>query len=185
MMINKYMKLTVPVSDKDHFEGNVDAKVTMVEYGDFQCPDCGNAYPVIKELQKIEGDRLRFVYRNFPLSNIHEHAARAAYAAESAGKQGKFWGMHDLLFENQESLEDQDLITYANNLNLDIRQFEEDMASEEVMNKVKEDFMSGVKSGVNGTPTLFINGVRFDKSCEVEILKSAIDLAIKGGDINE
>jgi protein-disulfide isomerase len=169
------MELTNPVNDKDHASGNNGAFVTLVEYGDFQCPNCKDAYPVIKEVQKREGDKLRFVFRNFPLSSIHAYATHASYAAEAAGKQGKFWEMHDMLFENQNALEDDDLISYAKVLNLDIEQFKKDIASEEIAKKVREDFVGGAKSGVNGTPTLFINGIRFDGPCEVENIIEAIE----------
>ena len=124
---------------------------------------------------------MKFVFRNFPLSQIHIHALRAAYAAEAAAKQGKFWKMHDLLFDNQFAFEDSDLTTYAQNLDLDMRQFAEDIKSEEIAKKVKDDFLSGVRSGVNGTPTFFINGVRFDQPSEVESLQEAIESAAKNG----
>lgn len=177
------MDLTMPVNSRDHVKGKKDGSVTLVEYGDFECSNCGEAYPIIKEIQKIEADVLRVVYRNFPLSEIHPHAFKAACAAEAASQQGKFWEMHDLLFENQENLEDQDLITYAKKLNLNIEQFKMDLASKEIEKHVKDDFMSGVQSGVNGTPTLYINGMRFDEPCELDILRKAIDKE-KGGDIN-
>jgi len=128
----------------------------------------------MNELQKIEGNKLKFVFRNFPLSEIHPHAFRAASAAEAAGKQGKFWEMHDLIFENQERLDNQDLLSYAKNLKLDIAQFNKDIESEEIIKKVKNDFMSGVRSGVNGTPTFYINGARFDESYELDLLLRAI-----------
>ncbi|OGH24947.1 MAG: disulfide bond formation protein DsbA [Candidatus Levybacteria bacterium RIFCSPLOWO2_01_FULL_39_24] len=168
------MKLTIPVSKKDHAKGKENAPVTLVEYGDFECPDCQEAYSIINELQKIEGNKLKFVFRNFPLSEIHPHAFRAASAAEAAGKQGKFWEMHDLIFENQERLDNQDLLSYAKNLKLDIAQFNKDIESEEIIKKVKNDFMSGVRSGVNGTPTFYINGARFDESYELDLLLRAI-----------
>jgi protein-disulfide isomerase len=175
------MKLTVPINSGDNIKGRENAPITLVEYGDFECPYCKLAYPIVKEIQKIEGDNLKFVFRNFPLSEIHSHAVHAACAAEAAAKQGKFWEMHDLLFENQEALEDQDLITYAKNLNLNIQQLKKDMTSEGIIKKVKSDFMGGVRSGVNGTPTFFINGIRFNGPCKLDLLLKAIE----GGDNNE
>ena len=169
----------LPINDKDHVVGEGNATVTLVEYGDFECPYCGQAHPVVEEVRKIEGNKLKFVFRNFPLSQVHPHANRAAYAAEAAAKQGKFWEMHDLLFDNQFAFEDSDLTTYAQNLDLDMRQFAEDMRSEEIAKKVKDDFLSGVNSGVNGTPTFFINGTRFDQPSEVEFLREAIESTAK------
>ncbi len=157
-------KLTVPVNERDHVRGPENAPVTLVEYGDYECPYCGAAYPIVKRIQKTMGNDLRFVFRNFPLAEIHPHALHAAYAAEAAGLQDKFWEMHDMLFEHQDALEDDDLLRYAQMLALDTDQFARDFASDEVASKVEEDFSSGVRSGVNGTPTFFINGVRHDDS---------------------
>jgi len=170
--------LTVPVSeDRDHIQGPADAAVTLVEYGDFECPYCGGAYPIIKEVQARMGDRLRFVFRNFPISTSHPHAEQAAEAAEAAAGQGRFWQMHDLLFENQRRLRDQDLRAYAEQAGLDLQQFDTELAEHVHAARVREDFMSGVRSGVNGTPTFFINGVRHDGSYEVEALLAALDRA--------
>src|SRR6202044_1590923 len=105
--------LKVPVTTEDHAQGPANAPVTLVEYGDYECPYCGQAYPIVKELQKLEGKSLRFVFRNFPLAQVHPHAVHAAYAAEAAAKQGKFWEMHDKLYENQQALEDHDVLMYA------------------------------------------------------------------------
>jgi len=170
--------LTVPVAeDRDHIQGPADAAVTLVEYGDFECPYCGGAYPIIKEVQARMGDRLRFVFRNFPISTSHPHAEQAAEAAEAAAGQGRFWQMHDLLFENQRRLRDQDLRAYAEQAGLDLQQFDTELAEHVHAARVREDFMSGVRSGVNGTPTFFINGVRHDGSYEVEALLAALERA--------
>jgi len=170
--------LTVPVSeDRDHIQGPADAAVTLVEYGDFECQYCGGAYPIIKEVEARMGDRLRFVFRNFPISTSHPHAEQAAEAAEAAAGQGRFWQMHDLLFENQRRLRDQDLRAYAEQAGLDLQQFDTELAEHVHAARVREDFMSGVRSGVNGTPTFFINGVRHDGSYEVEALLAALDRA--------
>jgi len=173
------MDLKIPVNEIDNAVGEMNAPVTLLEYGDFECPYCLKARSVIEAVQNIEGTKLRFVFRNFPLSQIHMHALHAAYAAEAAARQGKFWEMHDMLFENQFAFEDQDLIKYAQSLNLDMQRFLKDMNSEEITKKVKEDFIGGVRSGVNGTPTFFINGIRFNRPCEVSYLQEAIEAAMK------
>lgn len=154
--------LVTPVHAGDHAAGPDDAPVTLVEYGDYECPHCGRAYPIVRWLQEQMGTELRFVFRNFPLSESHPHAQQAAEAAEAAGEQGEFWGMHDMLFEHQDSLGEDDLVRYAGELGLD----EDDMASAlesgRYTHRVRDDFMGGVRSGVNGTPTFFVNGERFD-----------------------
>ena len=171
-------KLTLPVSeDRDHIQGRPDARVTLLEYGDYECPYCGAAYPIIKEVQSRMGDRLRFVFRNFPITTSHPHAERAAEATEAAGGQSKFWEMHDHLYENQRHLEDADLHGYAEQLGLDVGIFDQDLAGHQYAERVREDFMSGVRSGVNGTPTFYINGVRHDDSYELETLLAALDRA--------
>jgi protein-disulfide isomerase len=170
--------LTVPVTeDRDHIQGPADAAVTLVQYGDYECPYCGEAYPIIKEVQARMADRLRFVFRNFPISTSHPHAERAAEAAEAAAVQGKFWQMHDVLYENQRRLRDEDLRTYAERLELDIERYDQEMAEQVHAARIHEDFMSGVRSGVNGTPTFYINGVRHDDSYETETLLDALERA--------
>ncbi|RZL14836.1 MAG: DsbA family protein, partial [Pedobacter sp.] len=129
---------------------------------DYQCPHCGTAYPIIKEIQSTFGDQILFVFRNFPLQESHRYANIAAQAAEAAGKQGKFWEMHDAIFENQQHLNEEFIEHLAEKLGLDMDEFEEDMNSEEISTKVENDFESGVRSGVNGTPSFFINGEKFD-----------------------
>jgi protein-disulfide isomerase len=166
--------LTVPVNAGDHVQGSQDAQVTLVEYGDYECPYCGEAYPIVKRLEKKMGRDLRFVFRNFPLTESHPRALAAAQAAEAAGLQGRLWEMHDLLYENQDTLEDKDLIAFARKLKLDIERFTRDFSSNEVRTKIQEDFSAGVRSGVNGTPTFFINGVRHDGSFEYEDLMAAL-----------
>jgi protein-disulfide isomerase len=167
-------RLTVPVTERDHAIGPADAPVTLVEYGDYECPDCGNAYPVIKRLIAEEGPRLRFVFRNFPLSNVHPHASVAAQAAEAAAAHGKFWEMHDLLYEHQKNLDEYEMNQLAVKIGLEIYRFDADMAAERFAPRVSEDFISGVKSGVNGTPTFFINEFRFDGEKDYDSLKKAI-----------
>ncbi len=172
-------KLTPPVSDRDHSQGPAHAPVTLVEYGDYECPYCGEAYPVVEAIKKRLGGQLRFVFRNFPLSQAHPHAEHAAEAAEAAGDQGKFWEMHDLLYENQQALEDEDLLRYAATLGLDVPRFTRDIAGHTPATRVREDFRSGVRSGVNGTPTFFINGVRHDRSFDLATLLAAIEEALR------
>jgi protein-disulfide isomerase len=157
-------RLTPPVGEKDHAAGPDDAPVTLVEYGDLECPYCGMAHPIVKAIRKELGDRLRFVFRHFPLSEAHPHARRAAQATEAAAAQGKFWEMHDLVFRNQQALEDVDLVGYARELGLDVERFVRELESGTYEKRVREDFRSGVRSGVNGTPTFFVNGTRFDGS---------------------
>lgn len=155
--------LTSPVNEeRDHVAGPAAAPVTLVEYGDFECPYCGRAYPIVKSIQDALGDELRFVFRNFPLADMHPHAEHAAEAAESAGAQGSFWEMHDTLFEHQDELDDSSLVAYAEQLGLDAGQLTRDLDDGAWVGRVREDFRSGVRSGVNGTPSFFINGVRFD-----------------------
>ena len=155
-------KLVIPVSDRDHSVGPADAPVTLVEYGDFECPHCRRAYPVVQGVRRHMGDNLRFVFRDFPLSEAHPHAERAAEAAEAAGAQGHFWEMHDVLFHNQDALEDADLLTYAAQIGIDPQRVARELAAGTHVKKIRDDFRGGVRSGVNGTPTFFINGVRYD-----------------------
>jgi protein-disulfide isomerase len=171
-------RLTVPVSQRDHQQGPATAPVTLVEYGDYECPYCGEAYPIVKEIQRRLGDRLRFVFRNFPLTQSHPHAEHAAEAAEAASAQEKFWQMHDYLFEHQQALDDAHLVHYAVALELDKDRFVREMTAHVYANRVREDFLRGVRSGVNGTPTFFINGVRHDDSHELETLLAAIEAAM-------
>jgi len=163
--------------DRDHIQGPADAAVTLVQYGDYECPYCGEAYPILKEVQARMGERLRFVFRNFPITTSHPHAERAAEAAETAAAQGRFWEMHDLLYENQKRLRDEDLHAYAEQLGLDVELFDKEMADQAHVERVHEDFMSGVRSGVNGTPTFYVNGVRHDDSWDTDTLLEALERA--------
>jgi protein-disulfide isomerase len=168
--------LTAPVDgERDHVQGLPNAAVTLVQYGDYECPYCGEAHPIVKEMQARMGEAMRFVFRNFPISTSHPHAEHAAEAAEAAGAQERFWEMHDLLYERQRHLTDEDLHAYAEELGLDVERFDKEMAEHVHADRVHEDFMSGVRSGVNGTPTFYINGVRHDDSYEAEVLVEAIE----------
>ncbi len=168
-------RLTIPISDLDHAQGLPDAAVTLVEYGDYECQHCGRAHPILKRVQQRLGDQLRFVFRNFPLNEVHPHAESAAEAAEAADRQGKYWAMHDLLFERQRALDDDSLLAYAEELRLDVEGFAAALESGELEERVRGDFMSGVRSGVNGTPTFFIQGKRFDGEWSEEGLMAALE----------
>ena len=167
-------RLTLPVGDRDHIQGSANAPTLLVEYGDYECPICGAAYVTVKEIQQAMGDRLGFVFRNFPLSEMHPHARDAAQAAEAAGAQGRFWEMHDMLFENQDDLDRDHLAAYAETLGLDATRLINELAAGTYAKHVQEDFRSGIRSGVNGTPTFFINGNRYDGSHDVESMIEAL-----------
>lgn len=155
-------QLVIPVSERDHTAGPANAPVTLVEYGDFECPHCGRAEPIVQGIRQYMGDQLRFVYRHFPLAEAHPHAEAAAEAAEAAAAQGAFWEMHDTIFRNQDALEADDLIEYSAQIGIDAQRLAAELIAETYRPKVRADFRGGVRSGVNGTPTFFINGFRFD-----------------------
>lgn len=167
-MIDNANDLTIAVNKKDHIQGNLDAPLVVVEYGDFECVHCGHAYTIVKKIQKQLGKELAFVYRSFPLAEVHPHAEHAAQAAETAAASGKFWEYHDILFEHQDALEDSDLADYANELGIPEKDFLPAMENAEYEDKVQQSFMGGVESGVNGTPSFFVNGSRYDGDWEYE-----------------
>lgn len=173
--MNTMGSLTPPVSDHDHAAGPAKAHVTLVEFGDYQCPYCGAAYPVVKQIQKTLGNKLRFVFRNFPLTESHPYALVAAEAAEAAALQGKFWEMHDMIYENQGELEPGILSEWAQSLGLDVNQLGNAIKQGLVTERIKEDRKSGIRSGVNGTPCFFINGVRYDGSADYDSLLEALE----------
>ena len=173
-------RLTLPVGDQDHIAGAPGAKVVLVEYGDYQCPYCGAAYPVVKRIQKELGRNLGFVFRNFPITNAHPFAEWAAETAEAAGAQGTFWPMHDSLFEHQSRLGDEAAFAKEEaRLGLDVSRLGQEVAHRAYASRIEGDFMSGVRSGVNGTPTFFIDGVRYDGPAEFEALLSELRRAAK------
>jgi protein-disulfide isomerase len=174
-------KLSVPISKRDHIQGSLEAPLALVEYADYECPYCGEAYANVKAVQERLGDQLCFAFRNFPLVEMHPHAEPAAEAAESAGAQDKFWEMHDLLFENQEALEDDNLIEYARAIDLDVPRFVRDLESNAHLPRIQEDFASGARSGVQGTPTFFINGVRHEGEYDPDTLIGALTKAAEAG----
>lgn len=172
-------KLVMPVSARDHVQGPADAPVTLVEFGDFECPYCAAAHVIVKKVQQIMDDQLRFVFRHFPLTQIHPHAEPAAEASEAAGAQGQFWEMHDLLYENQPLLDPPHLVAYAEELGLEVERFVRELETGIYRERVREDFLSGVRSGVNGTPAFFINGLRYDGSWDIAPLVEALEASLE------
>lgn len=166
--------LLIPTSNKDHFQGSLDSTITLVEYGDYQCPYCRLAYPVVKQVQKELGKELCFVFRNFPLRQAHPFAMMAAEAAEAAALQNKFWDIHDLIYENQPLLSPDLIAELAEELDLDLKKLKSDMKSAEILKKIEEDFKTGIRSGVNGTPCFFINEERYEGAPAVRDLVKTI-----------
>src|ERR687898_1471381 len=166
-----------PIGTRDHARGPKDAPVTLLKYGDYECPYCGEAHPVLKELQERVGQQVRFVFRHFPLDSTHPRARRAAQAAEAAASQGRFWEMHDLLYERQDELSEEDLLRYAAELGLDLRRFEVDLTNDHHAWRIEEDRLGGDRAGVGGTPTLFVNGVRYTGTLNLEGLLAAVEEA--------
>ncbi len=162
------MSLKPAVNNKDHITGNENAAIELVEYGDYQCPHCGHAHPIIKGILQTIGKDIKFVFRNFPLQEMHPDAVTAAVSTEAAALQDKYWEMHDTVFEHQNHLSANHLFQYAEQTGLDMQQFATDIQKDELLDKVQNDFESGVRSGVNGTPTFFINGVKYNGSWEKE-----------------
>lgn len=160
--MNEGGRLMLSLGPADHARGPETAPVTLLEYGDFQCDSCGKAYPLAKRILRSAQGQVRFSFRNFPLTQQHPEALDAAKAAEAAGIQGRFWQMHDLLFENQDYLDYESLLQYAVELRIDVNKFARDFRSVRVEKKILSDFEGGVRSGVNGTPTFYINGSRYD-----------------------
>jgi protein-disulfide isomerase len=171
-------KLTVPVNiGSDHIRGSINnAPITLVEYGDYECPYTGMAYPVVKKIMKEFGDdKICFAFRNFPLSDIHPHAQLAAEAAEAAAAQDKFWQMHDYLFEHQKALDDDHLLEYAQKIGLkDIRKFKDDISRHIYIPLIEESLKGAIDSGVEGTPTFFINGARYEDSFDLKTFSETL-----------
>ena len=173
----RHISLAVPVSERDHSQGPATAAVTLVQYGDYECPYTRRSTWVVQAIQQELGDRLRFVYRNFPLTENHPHALHAALAAEAAAAQGKFWQMHDYLFHHQHTLEDADLAQFAQAVGLDRQQFARDLTDQRVLSRIEEDVEGGERSGVQGTPTFFIKGAMYGGSWEQDALLAALQAA--------
>jgi len=167
--------LKTPVTERDHAAGPANAIVTLVEYGNFECLDCGRTYPVIKHVRNILKDYLRFVYRHFPMVNTHPHSLRAAEAAESAAEQGKFWEMHDELFSHQKALEEQDLSHYARRIGLDVERFTRAMSEHIFLAEIKSEYQRSLfEEHITGTPTIYLNGIRYSGWTDQESLLAAI-----------
>ncbi|WP_017314220.1 DsbA family protein [Mastigocladopsis repens] len=173
MSLGDYNRLLVPISKQDHIQGRVSASVALVQYGDYQCPTCGEAHQLIKAIQQQVND-LCFVFRHFPQPQIHPCAQRAAEAAQAAAAQGQFWQMHDILFTHQQELRNDYLVEYANNLGLDIPQFLQDISSQVHIARINQDIESGLHSGVTAAPALFINGIQYTSRWNIEQLMAAI-----------
>ena len=169
--------LTIPVGERDHATGPVSAPLVLVEYGDYECPHCAAAYPVVKQLRAAFGADLTFVYRNFPLTSVHVHAQRAAETAEWAALAGRFWDMHDYLYEHAHRLDDRGLLAAATALGLDPRALQKAWDSHALIPRVKEDFLGGIQAGVTGTPRFFVNGRRHDGVPTAEALTAALAAA--------
>jgi protein-disulfide isomerase len=170
--------LKPPFGEADHFKGNSKSPVQLLEYGDFQCPHCGAAHPIIQQIEKKYGSRLVFIFRHFPLAESHPFAQIAAVASEAAARQGKFWEMHDLIYENQAGLNNEYLLELAKVLHLNMKTFQTDLADRELFEKVESDFESGIISGVNGTPSFYINGNKYNGPNTFQSLANALELAI-------
>jgi protein-disulfide isomerase len=161
----KQGQLNPPVGPEDHYLGPADAPIVLVEYGDYECAHCGRAHAVVQRVLADLGDSIRFVFRNFPLTEMHPHAEAAAEAAESVATHGgnaAFWDMHDLLYANQDALGMDDLLNYAEAAGVDPHAVAVDLSSGTQRPRVRADVKSGARSGVNGTPTFFVNGQRFE-----------------------
>ena len=167
-------RLKPPVGNRDHIKGDLTSPIQLLEFGDFQCPHCGAAHPIIKEIEKKFGEELVFIFRHFPMSELHPFAQAAAVASEAAARQGKFWQMHDLIFENQAALSNELLLLLAKSLQLNMKSFQKDLRDPELFEKVETDFESGVISGVNGTPSFYINGNKYEGPYEFPSLVTAI-----------
>jgi protein-disulfide isomerase len=168
-------KLKPPVSELDHAQGNLKFPIVLLEYGDFQCPHCGAAYPILKQIEKAYKTKMAFVFRHFPLAEIHPYAQAAAVASEAAANQNRFWEMHDLIFENQEDLGVEMLLQLAEALKLDMKIFQHDFKNQKLFDKVEKDFESGIVSGVNGTPSFFINGSKYNGAYDFPSMTEALD----------
>jgi len=167
-------RATVPESKRDHIRGVATAPISMLEYGDYECPFCAEVQPIVTEIQERLADDLCFAFRHFPLTTVHPHSERAAEAAEAAGAQASFWKMHETLFQNQQALEDEDLVQYASLLGLDEVRLMREVETGAYATRVRDDFKSGVRAGVNGTPAFFINGERYDGARGLEEMLAAL-----------
>jgi len=176
-IMTQHTRLAVPVSERDHSQGPATSAIVLVQYGDYECPYTRQSTTVVRAIQQQLGDQLRFVFRNFPLTEIHPHALHAALAAEAAAAQGKFWEMHDYIFHHQHTLEDSDLAQFAEAVGLDMQQYARAMAEQRALARIEEDVEGGERSRVQGTPTFFINEVLYRGSWEQDALLAALQAA--------
>ena len=184
MDAGEIITLKTVVSDRDHVDGSDYAPVTLLEYGNFECVDCGYAYPILKHIRKELGSNLRFVFRNFPSTRSNPNALRAAEAAEAAAAQARFWAMHDQLFEHQNALEYSHLKHYAGLAHLDVARFEQDLNQHTFLSQIEADYQSSLfDEHITGTPTLYLNGVRYTGNTDLESLVQAIKEADTDGKI--
>jgi formate-nitrite transporter family protein len=184
MSTPEVVKLKNPVTERDHTSGSATAPVTLLEYGNFECIYCGRVYPIIKQVQNLLGDNLRFVFRHFPTVQTHPHSLRAAEAAESAAAQQKFWQMHDQLFSHQSSLQDRDLSRYAKRIGLNLERFNQDMTDHSFLQQIEADYQRSLfDEHITGTPTLYLNEVRYTGATDFEGLLHAIKLSDTEGRI--
>jgi protein-disulfide isomerase len=170
-------RLVAPVNDDDHVLGPATAPVTLVEYGDYQCPYCGMAHPIVQELLRERADMVRYVFRHFPLTNVHPYAEVAAETVEAGGRRGRFWQMHDWLFTHQDQLDPVRLVAGVEEVGLPVDDVVREVNDHIYLDRIRRDFVSGARSGVNGTPTFFVNGIRHDAGYSLPELLAAVDEA--------
>jgi protein-disulfide isomerase len=175
------VRLTVEVSDRDHAQGPATAPVTLVEYGDYQCPACIETHSIVKQVEQAMGNRMRFVFRNYPLKEYHPHAQAAAEAAEAAAAQGAFWEMHDILYQHPTALDDEHLVLYAQSIGLNVVQFQQNLAQHTYAPRVAQDAAGGDASGVHTAPAFFINGVPYDGDLSYDSFLKALQDRARGG----
>jgi protein-disulfide isomerase len=178
-------KLAVPVTEMDHAKGRPDAAIELVEYGDFECPYCRKAFGIVTRLLQTYGDNVHYVFRNFPLQNMHPHALSAAKAVEAAALQRRYWQMHELLFENQDELDDENLMSLADEIGLNVNQFERAFKSSTVMKRIESDVEGARQSGVESTPAFFINGRKYEGDWSYDSLSEILNSLVRGRSLDE
>jgi protein-disulfide isomerase len=178
--VSERAQLSIPVGHNDHSSGPLDAKLTVVEYGDYQCPYCGQAYPIVEQLRTEFADSMRFIFRNLPLAEVHPNAEAAAEVAEAVGLQGTFWEIHDRLFENQHDLSAAALLRYVDDVGADVKLATKVIADGVARRRVESDFEGAIRSGANGTPTFFINGERYDGSWQYQPFADYLTKLLEG-----
>lgn len=178
-------KLAVPVTAMDHAKGRPDAAIELVEYGDFECPYCGEAFEIVTRLLQTFGDNLHYVFRNFPLQNLHPNALNSAKAAEAAGLQRRYWQMHQILFENQDELDDENLMSFADEIGLNVNQFERAFKSPTILRRIESDVEGARQSGVESTPSFFINGRKYEGDWSYDSLSEIFNAVLNGQSLDK